>query len=202
MEKTILPIVGYGSQILREPTIEAENNKKARSTMQALYDTMNSLSSAVGLAAPQVNSNLSMFVMKMDNITTGIINPRIVKRGDLKLSAEACLSIPQVSGVITRNANIEVEFYDPHFNRHKMKLDGFNAIVFQHEYDHLNGILYTDRMSRHGIQAIAERLSEIEKGKTKTYYDMVFFGPKEPVQYKPSIQNVSPKSVSSFLRSR
>lgn len=182
MEKQILPIVGYGSQILREPTIEAENNDESRKTMQALYDNINNLSSAVGLAAPQINSNLSMFVMKVDKMNLGVINPRILKRNDTQQSVESCLSIPKLSGGIIRNVVIDVEFFDDRFNKHTLQLKGFEAIVFQHEYDHLNGILYTDRMSRSSLQAIEERLSQIEAGKVRTYYDMIFFGPKEPVK--------------------
>ena len=189
MKKNILPIVGYGSQILRESTIEAENNDESRKVMQSLFDTMNSLPTAVGLAAPQVNSNLSMFLMKMDDLNTGIINPRILKRRDAQQSVESCLSIPGLSGSILRDSAIEVEFFDPHFNKHTMTLNGFNSIIFQHEYDHLNGIMYTDRMSRHGLQAIVERLYEIEKGKVRTYYDMIFFGPSEPVTISPSLLN-------------
>jgi peptide deformylase len=183
--KNILPIVGYGSQILREPTIESENNEVSRKVMQSLYDTMNSLPTAVGLAAPQVNSNLSMFLMQMDGLNTSVVNPRILKRKDAVQSVESCLSIPGLSGSILRDSVIDVEFFDGHFNKHAMTLKGFNAIVFQHEYDHLNGIMYTDRMSRHGLQAIAEHLNEIEKGNVRTYYDMIFFGPSEPLTIHP-----------------
>jgi peptide deformylase len=186
MNKTILPIVGYGSQILREPTIEAENNDESRKIMQALYDTINSLPTAVGLAAPQINSNLSMFIWKMDDLNISVINPRILKRRETRQSVESCLSIPGLSGSILRDFEIDVEFFDGHFNKHQMMLSGMNAIIFQHEYDHLNGIMYTDRMSRHGIQEISERLYELEKGKVRTYYDMIFFGPSEPVSFSPA----------------
>jgi peptide deformylase len=204
MEKQILPIVGYGSQILRDITLEAENNTESRKAMQALYDTINSMNTAVGLAAPQVNSNLSMFVMQLDRINTGMINPRILKRNGVQQSVESCLSIPGLSGSIIRSKVIDVEFYDGHFNKHNMTLDGFNAIVFQHEYDHLNGIMYTDRMSRHGLQEIVERLSEIEKGNVRTYYDMIFFGPAEPVKTSPVAvsPSVLSQGISNLLKGR
>lgn len=180
--KLIKPIVGYGSQILREQTVEANNTVPSRKVVQSLYDTINTIPTAVGLAAPQINSDLSMFIMKLDGINTVIINPRILKREGLKPSMEGCLSIPNMSGVVpNRNITLEVLFYDGHFNKHQMTLTGFNAIIWQHEYDHLNGILYTDRMDRYSIQKITEQLSKIENGNVKTYYDMIFLGPKQPV---------------------
>lgn len=180
--KLIKPIVGYGSQILREQTVEANNTVPSRKVVQSLYDTINTIPTAVGLAAPQINSNLSMFIMKLNGINTVIINPRILKREGLKPSMEGCLSIPNMSGVVpNRNITLEVLFYDGHFNKHQMTLTGFNAIIWQHEYDHLNGILYTDRMDRHSIQKITEQLSKIENGNVKAYYDMIFLGPKQPI---------------------
>lgn len=198
--KMIMPVVGYGSPILREQTFEAENNDKTKVIVQRLYDTINSLHSAVGLAAPQINSNLSIFVMKLGGINMGMINPRILKRRDTQKSEEGCMSIPGISGVVPdRSVIIDVEFYDPHFNKQRMKLRGFEAVVFAHEYDHLNGILYTDHMTRQGREMIADKLCEIERGEVKTYYDMIFLGPKKPVKFSPPQQKkVSPLLLSTM----
>ena len=196
--KIIMPVVGYGSPILREQTFEAENNDGTKKVVQQLYDTLNSLHSAVGLAAPQINSNLSMFIMKLGGNNICMINPRIIKRRDIQTSEEACMSIPDVSGIVPdRSVIIDVEFYDPHFNKHRMKLRGFDSVVFSHEYDHLNGILYTDHMTRQGREMIADKLFEIEKGNVKTYYDMIFFGPKKPVKFSP----IPKKKTSPLLLS-
>jgi len=172
-----LPIVGLGSPILKEKCVEVENNESSLIIVDNLLLTMTTLKTAVGLAAPQINSNLAMFVMRPDGKDMVIINPVIKSRGGKQKSEEACLSIPGVEGIVPdRNEVLQVEYYDQKFNKQTIWLRGFAAIVFQHEYDHLQGILYTDRMTKEGREKIADELALIEKGKTKTYYDMIFPG--------------------------
>lgn len=175
MESKILPIVGYGSQILKDVCVEAENKPETLSLVNSLIETMNSIGTAVGLAAPQVNSNLRIFTMNVYGTLTVVINPIIKKSRGSKPSDEGCLSIPGVKGrVPDRNEIIEVEYYDENFNKKKMKLNGFSAIVFQHEFDHLNGILYTDRMTKEGLEKVNDKLSDIARGIYTSPYQMVF----------------------------
>jgi peptide deformylase len=104
-----------------------------------------------------------------------VINPVIKKRRGSVKSDEGCLSIPGLNGTVPeRDEIIDVEFYDHEFKHHKMRLRGFDAIVFQHEFDHLNGVLYTDRMTKEGLEAVKDKLSDIEKGIHKAKYEMVF----------------------------
>lgn len=175
METNILPIVGYGSPILREVCIEAENKPETLVLINSLVETMNSIGTAVGLAAPQVNSNLRIFTMNVYGTLTIVINPTIKKSIGSKPSDEGCLSIPGLNGLVPeRNEIIDVEYYDENFNRKRMKLNGFSAIVFQHEFDHLNGIMYTDRMTKEGQEQVNDKLSDIAKGIHSAPYQMVF----------------------------
>lgn len=175
METKILPIVGYGSPILREVCVEAENTQESLTVVNSLIETMNSIGTAVGLAAPQINSNLRMFTMNVYGTLTVVINPTVKKVRGSKPSDEGCLSIPGLSGLVPeRSENIEVEFYDHTFNKRRVKFNGFAAVVFQHEYDHLNGIMYTDRMTKEGLEKVNDKLSDIARGIHTSPYKMVF----------------------------
>lgn len=184
MEKTILPIVGYGSQILREPTIEASDSKESKEVIESLKFMMNKLHTSVGLAAPQINSNLSIFIMQIGATEQRIIiNPLITNRKGVIQSTESCLSIPGVVATVLRSKQIEMEYLDEKFKKNHIKLEGFDAVVAQHEFCHLNGVLITDQINRAELKKIDSQLFELEKGSTKTYYDMIFLGQQEPIKY-------------------
>lgn len=171
----ILPIVGYGSPILREVCLEVENKPEIQNLAKDLIVTMNSIGTAVGLAAPQINSNASVFVMRFNNKSIVVINPIIKKRRGTIKSEEGCLSLPLIYATVPeRDEIIDVEFYDINFNKQKMRLRGFDAIVFQHEQNHLIGVLYTDLLSKEGKEQVKDKLSDIEKGIHKAIYPMIF----------------------------
>lgn len=175
MENKILPIIGYGSKILREVCIETNDNFYSRKLISDMIHTMNSIGTAVGLAAPQVNSNSRMFVMKMGVNNLVVVNPVIKKRRGTQKSNEGCLSIPSTyMDVFVRDEIIDVEFYDHNFNQRKLKLKGFDSIVFQHEFHHLNGVLFTDLLTKEGKELVADKLSDIEKGTHTAKYEMIF----------------------------
>jgi peptide deformylase len=176
MESKILPIVGYGSPILREVCVEVDETiDEVKRLANDLITTMNSIGTAVGLAAPQINVNLRMFTMNVYGTLTVVINPVIKKSRGSKPSDEGCLSIPGLNGrVPERFEIIDVEYYDENMNKKRMKLNGFAAVVFQHELDHLNGIMYTDRMTKEGLEAVQDKLSDIAKGIYSSPYQMVF----------------------------
>ena len=118
------------------------------------------LSPGVGLAAPQIDVNLRMFALFVDEgddniLKCGIINPKIIAKS-IQMTylegGEGCLSIPDTRGVVLRHNKIKFKafFYDYHTNtleEKTMTLTGYKAIVFQHEYDHLDGILFTDKIT-------------------------------------------------------
>jgi peptide deformylase len=176
IQSKILPIVGYGSPILREVCLEVDKTiDEVKLLANDLIKTMTNIGTAVGLAAPQVNVNLRMFIMSPNRTPIVVINPTITKRRGTKKSGEGCLSIPGVyETVAERDDIIDVEYYDVDMNKQKIRLRGFDAVVFQHEFDHLNGILFTDRLTKEGEEAAKDKLSDIEKGIYKADYPMVF----------------------------
>ncbi len=168
-----LPIVGYGSQMLRQSCVEAEDTEETNFLVSALLVTMCSIETAVGLACPQINAAKRIFVMRPNRVNIVCINPLITKKKDPILSNEKCLSIPTVEGKnITRYNKIEVQFYDQHFHLKKMRLTGFEAIVFQHENDHLNGVLFTDHLASADLAEIKPSLDAIEE--IQTAYQMIY----------------------------
>lgn len=171
-----LPIVALGNDILRIKTIPIESVDVAKDIIAKLKATLHPISTGVGLAAPQIDSNLSAFIMKngRTNEITSVINPQIVKRRDKMVTEEGCLSIPNTYGEVPeRDKVIEVIFFDENLKRHRIKLSGFISNIFQHEYDHLQGILFIDRMTKAGREEIAQQLADIEKGKFQVHYDMI-----------------------------
>lgn len=175
-QSKILPIVGYGSPILRTVCEEVDASiDKVHLLSNDILATMQSIGTAVGLAAPQVNEALRIFAARISGKVIVFINPSIKKHRGTKKSDEACLSIPNVTGTVAeRYEIIDVEFYDVDMKHQKIRLRGFDAIVFQHEFDHLNGILYTDRLTKEGLEAVNDKLSDIEKGIHSARYEMVF----------------------------
>lgn len=171
----ILPIVGYGSSVLRATCEQADNNEASLDTVIKLIATMGSLKNCAGLAANQINKTQKIFVAKLQGTLQVVINPVIKKRRQNTYTTEGCMSIPDVfSDGVTRDKILEVEYYDRDFNRVTNRLSGFDAILFQHEYDHLYGILYTDRLDDKNMELIKHKLVEIEEAKSPTYYDMIF----------------------------
>ncbi len=184
MEETLtiknLPIVIYGSTILREVCVDAENKPETIILVNDMIQTMKSIGTAVGLAANQVNSNLRVFIMKDGGKSICVINPVIKKHRGKQQTEEGCLSIPGVHGIVPeRSKIIDVEYYDENFNKQRKNLRGFAAIIFLHEIDHLNGILYTDRMTTEGQEAVNDKLSDIAKGIYTANYEMIFPDIKE-----------------------
>ncbi|HEY4755798.1 MAG TPA: peptide deformylase [Ignavibacteriaceae bacterium] len=174
-ENKILPIIGYGSKMLREVCIEAENTPEIKTLANDMLFTMKSIGTAVGLASPQLNVNSRVFVMKMGNKEIVVVNPIIKKQRGIQKSHEGCLSIAGVyEDVFVRNEIIDVEFYDIDFNKQKLRLRGFDAVVFSHEIDHLNGILFTDLLTAEGKERVADKLSDITKGIYIASHTVVF----------------------------
>jgi peptide deformylase len=102
--------------------------------------------SGVGLAAPQVGQNVSLFVMDAGSLRV-CINPSIVNSSsDLVDSLEGCLSMPGINGTVKRHKNITVEYRSENWELIRVSLNGLESIVFQHEFDHLSGIVFIDRM--------------------------------------------------------
>ena len=183
----ILPIVGFGHDSLRrenqEVTPEYPDLDKL---IEDMYETMYE-AQGVGLAAPQVNIPLRMFVVDgtpadpigeeedMTDFKKVFINPRMLKEhGEEWTFEEGCLSIPDIRENVSRKGTILIEYQDENFEKKTETFDGMKARIIQHEYDHLEGILFTDHISSLRKRIVKPRLNKISKGKISADYKMKF----------------------------
>jgi peptide deformylase len=188
----ILPIVAYGDPVLRKVSmpIDADypNLEKLIANMkETMYNA-----SGVGLAAPQVGKAIRLFMIDaspfaedkdisekdravLKSFNRVFINAQIIEEeGDEWGFNEGCLSIPDVREDVFRQPKITIEYQDEDFKKHTENLEGLAARVFQHEYDHIEGILFTDKLSTLKKRIIKKKLENISKGKITADYRMRF----------------------------
>jgi peptide deformylase len=188
----ILPIIAYGDPILRKNTmaIDADypNLEKLITNMkETMYNA-----SGVGLAAPQIGKAIRLFLIDaspfaedediseedravLRNFNKVFINAQILEEeGEKWAFNEGCLSIPDVREDVFRQPKITIEYQDEDFMKHTETLEGLAARVFQHEYDHIEGILFTDKLSTLKKRIIKKKLENISKGKITADYRMRF----------------------------
>ena len=136
-----------GDDILRKKSRKVEKiNEKVIEILDDMIDTMRE-HYGIGIAAPQVGILKSMFVVELDDKLYELINPEILEmKGEVE-EEEGCLSVPDFTGYVTRKKKIEVEYTDLKGARKQLKTEGFEAIVIQHEIDHLDGIVFLDRVT-------------------------------------------------------
>jgi len=189
----ILPIVAYGDPVLKKKATDIiKDYPKLKELIANMYETMYG-SFGVGLAAPQIGLSIRMFIVDatpfaddeevlgkeesefLKNFKHTFINPVILEEsGDEWAFNEGCLSIPDVREDVFRQPKIKIEYFDEDFNKQTMALDGLAARVFQHEYDHIEGILFTDHLSALKKRLIKGKLTNISKGKINVDYRMKF----------------------------
>lgn len=180
----ILPIVGYGRSVLRVPTKDIDNTyPELEKLIEDMFETMYR-ASGVGLAAPQINLPISVLVIDADpfkeNYPEGegfkraMINPEILEIGGEPWAfEEGCLSLPGIHENVTRPANVKVRYYDEKFVQHEEELSGICARVFQHEYDHLQGKVFVDRISNIRKAFLKKKLSDISSNRVRPDYKMM-----------------------------
>lgn len=180
----ILPIVTYNDPVLRNKTEKIEeNSEELQNFIDNLFETMYN-SNGVGLAAPQVGKSLQVFVTDSDGITEEtdepdagpmvFINPEIIESGGEELKMEeGCLSIPEVRDEVVRPDRIKIRFLNRDFEEQELEVDGWLSRVIQHEYDHLQGILFLDHLSAFRRRLHRSRLKKIENGLFETDYPLV-----------------------------
>ena len=192
----ILPIVGYGDPVLRKVgTAITPDYPNLKETIANMYETMYN-AYGVGLAAPQVGLPIRLFVIdttpfsddedlseadqkKMNGFKRTFINAKILKEeGEEWSFNEGCLSIPDVREDVYRNPLVTIEYCEEDFVMKTEVFDGLIARVIQHEYDHIEGILFTDKISSLKKRLIQKKLKNIIEGKTFQEYRMKFFGKK------------------------
>ena len=153
---SILKVARLGHPVLRAPARSIEVSELMNETTQRLIDDMLETMreyQGIGLAAPQVHVGIRLFVAGVDDPDGGMppvvmVNPEIMPIGDLTEDDwEGCLSIPDIRGMVPRRAEIRVRSLDRHGREHTMTASGYAARVIQHETDHLDGVLFLDRMT-------------------------------------------------------
>jgi peptide deformylase len=191
----ILPITAYGTPVLRQMAENITADYPQLSTLIAnMWDTMYH-AKGVGLAAPQIGLSIRLFVVDTEQIKpdddddepideAGIkkvfINAQLLdKTGKKYAYNEGCLSIPFVREDVTRPETITLQYLDENFNEHTETYSGFAARVIQHEYDHIDGILFTDHLSALKKQLVKRKLDKIAKGEVRTDYRMSFYNLKK-----------------------
>ena len=192
----ILPIYGYGEPVLRKVCEEITTDyPNLNETITNMYETMYH-AHGVGLAAPQVGMSIRLFIVdtepfadsddvskdeaaQLKGFKTTFINPKIIKEeGDIWGFNEGCLSIPDVREDVFRHDIITIEYMDEAFNKKTEVYDGLIARVIQHEYDHIEGILFTDHLSTLKKKLIGKKLMNIMEGKAYPDYKMKFVSKK------------------------
>lgn len=180
----IYPIVAYGSPILKKEAIDIEEGLDTQKLIKDMFATMDH-ASGVGLAAPQINQGVRLFVIdstlmldeedEEKGIRRVFINPIILDEyGDEYGFEEGCLSIPEVRAEITRPEKLTLEYYDENWNLKEEEFSGMTARVIQHEYDHLEGILFVDYLKGLKKRLVKSKLIDVSKGKVSTDYRMIY----------------------------
>ncbi|MEL6986283.1 MAG: peptide deformylase [Bacteroidota bacterium] len=181
----ILPIYAYGHGVLKKKAkpIE-ENDETLKMLIENMWETMYN-AKGVGLAAPQIGQSLRLFlvdtvqVMEEEDIDKGIkqafINAEIVEEsGNHWAYEEGCLSIPDIRADVERQDTVTIKYLDENFEEQTKTFDGMNARVIQHEYDHIEGILFTEHIKPLKKRLIKRRLENIRKGKINPSYPLRF----------------------------
>ncbi|WP_442266258.1 peptide deformylase [Tenacibaculum sp. ZS6-P6] len=193
----ILPIVAYGDPVLRKVGKEIDKDYPNLSELISnMKETMYN-ASGVGLAAPQIGKDIRLFLIDaspfaeddglpeeekkvLESFNKVFINAKIIKEeGEEWIFNEGCLSIPDVREDVWRKPVITVEYQDENFEKHTETYSGLAARVFQHEYDHIEGVLFTDKLSSLKKRLIKKKLENISKGKVNSGYRMRFLNLKK-----------------------
>jgi len=151
----IKKVYTYKDEVLRKKCEDIPVNENIRNLLNDLIMTMRK-EGGIGIAAPQIGVTKNMFIVDEHGIQV-FINPKMIREyGNEWRFKEGCLSIPNRTALVSRKPNITIEYYDQHWKKHKQSFSGILARVIQHEYDHLNGVLYIDHLNR--IQKALMRL--------------------------------------------
>ncbi|RHP64179.1 peptide deformylase [Bacteroides sp. OF04-15BH] len=178
----ILPIYTYGQPVLRKVAEDIdENYPNLKGLIQDMYETLEH-SEGIGLAAPQIGLDIRLVVINLDIISDDLpeykgyiktfINPHILEYDDTEteLMEEGCLSVPGIHESVRRPTRIHVKYQDENFEEHEEWVEGYLARVMQHEFDHLEGTMFIDRLSMLRKQMIKGKLNSLLKGNFRCSY--------------------------------
>ncbi|MEZ4841178.1 MAG: peptide deformylase [Flavobacteriaceae bacterium] len=188
----VLPIIAYGDPVLRK--VADDIDKDYPNLSQLIEDMKETMINArgVGLAAPQIGKSIRLFIVDTTPFSDNddlddeerkflstykkvFINAKILnEEGNEWMFNEGCLSIPNINEDVARKDTLTIEYVDENFNKHTETLSGLAARVIQHEYDHIEGVLFTDKLSSLKKRLIKKKLENISKGKVDVDYRMKF----------------------------
>ena len=189
----LLPIIAYGHPVLkRKAEVINKDYPKLLELIDNMFETMYN-ANGVGIAAPQIGLSVRLFIVdtnpfsddeslsdeertQLKSFKKIFINPKILdQNGDEWSFEEGCLSIPNIRESVLRQESIKIQYFDENFTQHIESYDGLLARVIQHEYDHIEGILFTDKLSSFKKQLLKKKLLKISSGKLSFDYEMQFF---------------------------
>jgi peptide deformylase len=187
----ILPIYAYGQPVLKKKAKEIDADFPGLEKLIAdIWETMYH-ANGIGLAAPQIGKSIRLFLVDTEQLkdedeeeeTTKVkkvfINAtKVEEEGEVWPYEEGCLSIPDITGEVERPEQITLRYFDEDFNEHVETFTGINARVIQHEYDHVDGVLFVEHLKPVRKQLIRRKLEGIRKGKAKAKYHMKFYSKK------------------------
>ncbi len=182
-----LPVYVYGMSVLRKVASEISETEDGLDQLIAdMFETMRA-SDGIGLAAPQVGKSLRIFVVdtspasedrdepELKDFRRVFVNPIILEEwGDPWAFEEGCLSLPKIREEVTRPPNVRIEYFDEHWELKEEVFDGVRARVIQHEYDHLEGKLFIDRINPIRRKLLSARLNAISRGRIDIDYKIVY----------------------------
>lgn len=175
------PVTVYGDPLLRKTAKKIDKDSETlHEIIENMWETMY-YSDGVGLAAPQVGLSIRLFLV---DATTGadeepelkdfkkvFINPEIIETsGEEWVMNEGCLSLPEIREDVTRPDIVRIKYFDENFIEHEKVFKGFAGRVIQHEYDHLDGVLFIDYLSPLRKRLLKSKLSNIAHGKVRPHY--------------------------------
>lgn len=175
------PITVYGDPLLRRKAKSIDKNHEGLlEIIENMWETMY-YSDGVGLAAPQVGLSIRVFIVdassgadeepELENFKKVIINPEIIETaGDEWIMNEGCLSLPEIREDVSRPDYVRIKYFDENFVEHEEEFKGFAGRIIQHEYDHLDGILFIDYLSPLRKRLLKSKLNNIAKGKVHPHY--------------------------------
>jgi peptide deformylase len=182
----VYPIYVYGMPVLRKKAVEIDSKYEGLDQLIAdMYETLYH-ADGVGLAAPQIGKSIRLIVidathsdnekeLELKDFKTVLINPYIIEEeGDAWEFNEGCLSLPEIREDVTRKPKIRLQYYDRDFNFHDESFDGTKARIIQHEVDHLNGVLFIDKISPLKRRLLNGKLKNIARGQAEVKYKMIF----------------------------
>lgn len=181
----ILPVFAFGQPVLKKRATDINKDYEGlKSLISNMWETMYA-AHGVGIAAPQIGASIRLFVIdsiqimeeekKAEGIKKVFINAQIIEEtGELWSYEEGCLSIPNIRGDVERQQKVRIQYLDENFEKHDEIYEGINARVIQHEYDHIEGVLFVEKLKPLKKKLIQRKLNDIKTGKATADYKIKF----------------------------